>query len=119
MTGDAIIISPSPQATRESRITQPTAVPIRNGIELEKLLSYTEIGSTKSRPTVAYPQAGAFVKFLVETFGKDKFLKAYKTLENSHNKTVQQKNIELLEQIYGRALQQLEKKWEDASSESH
>ena len=85
-----------------------------NGIELEKLLSYTEIGSTKSRPTVAYPQAGAFVKFLVETFGKDKFLKAYKTLENSHDKAVQQKNLELIEQIYGESLQQLEKKWEEA-----
>lgn len=87
-------------------------------IELETLMSYTEIGSTKSRPTVAYPEAGAFVKFLVETFGKDKFLKTYKILENSHNKTVQQKNFELLEQIYGGSLQQLEKKWEDAFSKS-
>ena len=77
-------------------------------------MSNTEIGSTKSRPTVAYPEAGAFVKFLVETFGKDKFLKAYKILENSHNKTVQQKNFELLEQIYGGSLQQLKKKWESA-----
>ncbi|GAG39452.1 unnamed protein product, partial [marine sediment metagenome] len=74
------------------------------------------IGSKESRPPVAYPEAASFVKFLIDKYGKDKFLKAYKTLRNSDDKSVQQKNIRGLKQIYGKTLTELEKEWENTFS---
>jgi len=73
-------------------------------IDLDELITYTEIGSKESRPPVAYPEAASFVKFLIDSYGKDKFLRAYKTLKNTNDKIVQQQNIETLEQIYGKSL---------------
>jgi hypothetical protein len=83
-------------------------------IDLEELITYTEIGSKESRPLVAYPEAAAFVKFLIDKYGKDKFLRAYKTLRNYDGRIVRQQNIETLEQIYGKSLAELEKEWERA-----
>ena len=80
-------------------------------IELEELLTYTEIGSGESNPPVAYPEAASFVKFLVETYGKEKFLKAYRTLRNSNDKTTQQQNAKALEKIYGKSLDELKIEW--------
>ncbi|MHC4477140.1 MAG: gluzincin family metallopeptidase [Planctomycetota bacterium] len=85
-------------------------------IDLRELLGYTEIGSKQSRPPVAYPEAASFVKFLIDTYGKDKFLQAYRTLEYSEDKTTQQENIRRLEQIFGTSIQELEKQWENAFS---
>jgi len=81
-------------------------------IDLEELISYTEIGSMESRPPVAYPEAASFVKFLIENYGKDKFLQAYRALKNSSSKLVQEANIEILAQIYDKSLAELEKEWE-------
>jgi len=83
-------------------------------IELEELITYTEIGSRESRPPVAYAEAASFVKFLIDKYGKDKFLQTYKNLRNSDDKTVQRKNIKALQQIYGKSLSELETEWEDA-----
>ncbi len=83
-------------------------------IELEELITYTEIGSTQSWPPVAYPQAASFVKFLIDQYGRDEFLQAYKKLRNSDDKSVQRKNIKALEQIYGKSLSELETEWQDA-----
>lgn len=85
-------------------------------IGLEELITYTEIGSMESRPPIAYPEAAAFVKFLIDKYGKDKFLKAYKTLRNSDDNSVQQKNIRTLKQIYGKPLKELEQEWENTFS---
>ena len=85
-------------------------------IELEELITYTEIGSMESRPPIAYPEAASFVKFLIDKYGKDKFLKAYKTLRNSDDNSVQQKNIRTLKQIYGKPLKELEQEWENTFS---
>ena len=52
-------------------------------IPLAELLTYTDIGPAESRPPVSYAEAGAFVKFLVDTYGKDRFLAAYAKLVNS------------------------------------
>lgn len=83
-------------------------------IELEELLTYTEIGSGKTNPPVAYPEAASFVKFLVETYGKERFLKAYGTLRNSDDKATQQQNVEALETIYGKSLDDLNNEWKKA-----
>ncbi len=80
-------------------------------IGLEELITYTEIGSLESRPPVSYAEASAFVKFLIDKYGKDKFLQAYKTLKNSDKKSVQWLNIKALQRIYGKSLKQLEKQW--------
>ncbi|MHC4456676.1 MAG: M56 family metallopeptidase [Planctomycetota bacterium] len=85
-------------------------------IELEELVTYTDIGPEWSRPPISYAEAGAFVKFLIDSYGKDKFLRAYKTLKNSDEKAEQQQNVKELEQIYGKSLQELEKQWEKAFS---
>jgi len=80
-------------------------------IELKELLTYTEIGSRQSNPPVAYPEAASFVKFLIDTYDKDRFLKAYRTLRNSSDKSVQAQNVEALQKIYSKSLEELIKEW--------
>jgi hypothetical protein len=86
-------------------------------IPLEELLTYTEIGSGKTNPPVAYPEAASFVKFLVETYGKERFLKAYRTLRNSNDKATQQQNVKSLEKIYDKSLDELKTEWKRAFQE--
>ena len=83
-------------------------------IPLEKLLTYTEIGSGETNPPVAYPEAASFVKFLIDKYDKDEFLKAYKTLRNSNDKATQQQNVKALEKIYGKSLDELKTEWKRA-----
>jgi len=80
-------------------------------INLEELITYPEIGSSQSRPPVSYAEAASFVKFLIETYGKDKFLQIYKALQNSDVKSIQRQNIKTLEEICGRSLKKLEQEW--------
>jgi hypothetical protein len=83
-------------------------------IGLEELFAYTEIGPGWSRPPVSYPEAGAFVKFLIDTYGKEKFLQAYKSLTSSKIESVLEQNKDKLERIYGFSLPDLEKQWIEA-----
>jgi hypothetical protein len=85
-------------------------------IDLRELLGYAEIGSGKTNPPVAYPQAASFVKFLIDQYGKGKFLNTYRTLQNSDSEAVRQENIRTLEQIYGTSLADLDEQWEEAFS---
>lgn len=80
-------------------------------IPLEELLTYNEIGSGETNPPVAYSEAASFVKFLIDTYDKDKFLKAYRTLRNSSDKATQQQNVKALETIYGKSLDELKIQW--------
>jgi hypothetical protein len=83
-------------------------------IELEELIAYNEIGSPESRPPVAYAEAASFVKFLIDEYGKDKFLQAYKKLKNSDNKIVHWTNKRALQKIYGKQFSELQREWEKA-----
>ncbi len=83
-------------------------------IELEELLTYTQIGSRETNPPVAYPEAASFVKFLIDAYGKDKFLKTYGTLGNSSGESEQRQNVETLERIYGKSLDELKAEWKRA-----
>ncbi|MBP7050297.1 MAG: M56 family metallopeptidase [Phycisphaerae bacterium] len=85
-------------------------------IPLSELLGYTEIGSARSRPFVAYPEAGSFVQFLIDAHGKDKFLQTYTTLQNSDQQTTRKENAQRLAQICGQSLDSLEKQWLDVVS---
>jgi hypothetical protein len=85
-------------------------------IPLEELLTYTEIGSHKTNPPVAYPEAASFVKFLIETYGNERFLKTYGTLRNSNDQAYHQQNVKALEKIYGKSLDELKIGWKRAFS---
>jgi hypothetical protein len=88
-------------------------------IPLKELITYTEIGSDESKPSVSYPEAASFVHFLIETFGKEKFLQAYRSLKNSSDKSILQENQKTLAAVYGRSLSELEKQWEAAIFEGN
>ncbi|MHC4428242.1 MAG: hypothetical protein ACYS0D_06515 [Planctomycetota bacterium] len=96
-----------------SSLDQRSRDVLENGdwIPLPELLSYTEIGSARSRPTIAYPQAGSFVKFLVERYGLDAFLEAYRTLRNPGDETDQHENRRRLREITQSPLTDLEAAW--------
>jgi hypothetical protein len=83
-------------------------------IPLETLIHFTEIGSDESKPTVAYPEAASFVKFLVQRFGHEKLLAAYKSLKNSSDPAVWDTNLGSLRRIYGLSLPELATEWEKA-----
>jgi hypothetical protein len=83
-------------------------------IELDELITYNEIGSHESRPPVAYAEAASFVKFLIDEYGKDRFLQAYKQLKNSDNKIIHRTNKMALQNIYGKQLSELQQEWEKA-----
>jgi len=76
---------------------------------LEELMNYTEIGQGN-----LYTEAGSFIEFLIDNFGRDKFLQTCKTLKRPYSKVTHQKNKEILQSIYGRSLLGLEKMWEAA-----
>jgi hypothetical protein len=42
-------------------------------IKLEELIKFTEIGLEKSQPPISYAEAASFVKYLIETYGAQKF----------------------------------------------
>jgi hypothetical protein len=83
-------------------------------IELEELITYNEIGSHESRPPIAYAEAASFVKFLIDEYGRDKFLRAYKELKNSNSKIVHWTNKMAIQNIYGKQLSELQEEWEKA-----
>ncbi len=90
-------------------------------IPLEELITYSEIGSSKSRAPVSYAEAGAFVKFLVDNYGTEKFLEAYKSLKNPQSRgkhpTRNEENVKKLEGIYGKSLDALRKEWHECFME--
>ena len=80
-------------------------------IELPLLLTYTEIGSKESRPPVSYALAGGFVNFLVDRYGKERFLEAYQTLKSTDDRAIRQANAQAMQRIYGRSVVELEHEW--------
>ncbi len=88
-------------------------------IPLSELLAYTNIGDQgPERNLLAYAEAGAFTKFLIESQGKEKFQEAYCRLHNGSHKAVQQGNAEKFQEIYGASLAALEGKWIEAMARS-
>jgi hypothetical protein len=81
-------------------------------IELNELITYNEIGSSGSRPPIAYAEAASFVKFLIDKYGKDKFLRAYGELKNSNSKVIHWTNKMALQNIYGKQFSELQEEWE-------
>jgi hypothetical protein len=72
-------------------------------IPIKELITFTDIPGP-SQAHVSYPEAAAFVKFLIEKYGKQKFKETYKHLLNSDSESIAVKNMEKLEVIYGKSI---------------
>jgi hypothetical protein len=68
-------------------------------IPIKELLTFTDIPG-KSQAHVSYPEATAFVKFLIETYGKQRFIEAFVQLTNSDEESIQLENLDKLATIY-------------------
>jgi hypothetical protein len=80
-------------------------------IPLSQLLTFTDIGPEGSQPDIAYPQAASFLKYLIDSYGFEKTLIAYKELKQSSDDADLKANAEKLSQIFGSATDALERAW--------
>lgn len=74
---------------------------------LEELLIH-QIGMTGMKTTVGYPAAGSFAGFLINSYGKEKFRKAY-ILEGRSREEKDKKNT--WQEVYEKDIQTLESQW--------
>ena len=86
-------------------------------IPLDKLLAFTDIGPEESQPTISYPEAASFVKFLIAKYQLEKFRQSYKSLENSADDATIHKNQQTFREIYGKLPSELEPAWLDSLRE--
>jgi len=68
-------------------------------IPIKELIAFRDIPGP-SPAHISYPEAAAFVKFLIEKYDKHRFFKVYKSLTNSSDELIILDNIEKLELIY-------------------
>lgn len=80
-------------------------------IPLDKLLTFTNIGTEQSQGTIGYPEAASFVKFLIAKYQLEKFRQAYKSLENGNDAATIQKNQQKFREIYGKLPAEFEPEW--------
>ena len=80
-------------------------------IPLERLFAFTDIGTDETQPTISYPEAASFVKFLIAKFQLEKFRQAYKSLENSDDPATVDKNQQTFRGIFGKLPSELEPGW--------
>lgn len=85
-------------------------------IPLSVLMDYTSFGEDLTRPRIAYPEAACFTNYLQESYGWEKFRRAYAELVNDPNPAVQEKNLILFEGIYGKSLREAESDWKEELS---
>ena len=64
----------------------------------------------KINEAIVYPQAGSFIRYLVKTYGLEKFKEVYKNL--SRNKTAKQ-NVKIIEKVYFKSMKELEENWKE------
>jgi hypothetical protein len=81
-------------------------------IPIGRLLEFTEIGSDESQPPIAYAEAASFVKFLIEEFGREKFLDVFRLLKSPDSPAVLEANVKILRDIYGGSIAGHEQAWE-------
>jgi len=80
-------------------------------IPLETLLTFTDIGSEESSPQVSYPEAASLVKFLINTYGLEKFRLAYSSLKNADDPQGVDSNRHTFKRVYGASPQEIERAW--------
>ena len=80
-------------------------------IPLDKLFAFSDIGPAESQPTISYPEAASYVKFLIAKYQLEKFRQAYKSLQNSDDEATICKNQQTFRAIYGKLPSELEPEW--------
>jgi len=80
-------------------------------ITLETLLTFTDIGPEESNPQVSYPEAASLVKFLIKSYGLEKFRLAYSSLKNANDPQGIEANRQTFKRIYGAFPQEIEGAW--------
>jgi len=80
-------------------------------ISLDELFAFTDIGPDSSRPTISYPEAGSFVKYLISNYSLEKFRQAYKSLNNDDSADALRKNRETFRTIYQKLPAEMEQGW--------
>jgi hypothetical protein len=80
-------------------------------VPMERLFALTDIGPDESQPTLSYPEAASFVKYLVQKYGIATFRGAYKSLVGSDNPVVIQQNEQSFQTIYGKSPLEMERDW--------
>jgi hypothetical protein len=99
--------------TPSKKINDVTAENLHNNnlIPLANLFTFTEIGSVESQYAIAYPEAGSFVKFIIEKYGMEKFRKTFESLKNSSDPIIINNNRKKFEEIYNISLSNMEILW--------
>lgn len=77
------------------------------------LIAREEIGSHDDDGAIAYPESASFVGFLVDTFGREKFVAVYAALANSDDPEEVKGNLRVIHGVYGQSLTELERLWLD------
>lgn len=62
----------------------------------------------KVNDMITYPQVGSFVRFLINTYGIEKFKKIYK---RTSRQKILKENVKIVEIIYSKSTEYLEKNW--------
>jgi hypothetical protein len=75
---------------------------------MEKIFAFHEFGSDASRALIAYPQGASIVNFLIDRYGFEKFLMAYRSLKNSADAEANAMNFAA---IFGASVGEVEKAW--------
>ncbi|MDP3057156.1 MAG: hypothetical protein Q8N37_01365 [bacterium] len=57
---------------------------------------------------IIYPEVGSFVRFLINTYGWDKFKKTYQRLSRLNNS---EENLKIIENGFEKSIEELEKEW--------
>jgi hypothetical protein len=80
-------------------------------IPLETLITFTDIGPEESNPQVSYPEAASLVKFLIKSYGLEKFRLAYSSLKNADDPQGVEANRQTFKRIYGGFPREIEGAW--------
>lgn len=78
---------------------------------VDSLLTFDEIGSDRSRPEVAYPEAASIVKYLVTVRGIESFRAAYRRMRAPDDAAARRDNERVLRELFGETPQSLEAAW--------
>lgn len=64
----------------------------------------------KIKPEIIYPEAGSFIRFLINTYGWNKFKKVYRKLSRLNNF---ENNLKIIKNGFGKTIGEIEKEWKD------
>ena len=84
-----------------------------------ELLKRTEIGARDDDGEVAYPESGGFVKYVVDTYGREKLIELYRQLRSGDSDDALLRNARLIKTILGKDVNSIEEDWKKALASGH